>query len=124
MDRFTLWLEGFADAWRAGDPDAVAELFAPGATYRDAPFAEPLEGLEAIRAYWAEGVRHSRRDVEFRAEALAATADGGIAHWRAAFTSEPAGHRVDLDGILVVSLDGQGRCTTLREWWHRLEDHG
>ena len=77
----------------------------PSALYHDGPFTEPLEGVDAIRDYWAQGVRHSRRDVEFEFEALAVGKRGGIAHWRAEFTSEPAEHRVQLDGILVASID-------------------
>jgi hypothetical protein len=124
MEPFTLWLERFSDAWRLGDPDAVDDLFAPGATYQDSPFSAPLDGVDAIRAYWREGGRHSRRDVEFAAEALAARGDTGVAHWRAEFTSEPLGHRVELDGILVATIDAAGRCTSFREWWHRLEGRG
>ena len=124
MERFKLWLERFADAWRTGDPDAVVDLFAPGARYQEAPFSEPLEGLEAIRGYWSQGVRHSRRDVEFEVEALALGKDAGLAHWHAEFTSEPAEHRVQLDGILMASVGQDGRCTDFREWWHRLESHG
>ncbi len=123
MDGFALWLERFSDAWRRGDPDAVAELFAVGAMYQDAPFSDPLYGIDAIRDYWVQGVRHSRRDAEFAAETLAVGRVAGIAHWRAEFTSEPAEHRVRLDGILAATLDDEGRCTEFREWWHRLEDH-
>lgn len=124
MDRFQLWLAKFSDAWRTGDPDAVADLFAADASYQDGPFSDPLEGVAAIRDYWAQGARHSRRDVEFRAAALAVHEDVGVAHWRAEFTSEPAEHRVQLDGILVATLDRSGLCTGFREWWHRIEDHG
>lgn len=123
MERFQIWLEGFSDAWRTGDQDAVADLFAPGARYHESPFAEPLEGRDAIRGYWAQGARHSRRDVEFRAEKLAADSKGGIAHWAAEFTSEPGEHRVRLDGILMATVNADGRCTEFREWWHRIEDH-
>lgn len=123
MERFKLWLARYADAWRVGDPDAIGELFTPGASYQDSPFSEPLEGREAIRDYWAQAVRHSNRDVEFEAEALATGEGTGIAHWRSEFTSEPAAHRIQLDGILVASIDESGRCTRFREWWHRLEDH-
>lgn len=124
MDRFKLWLDGFASAWRLGDADAIADLFAPGASYQDSPFSEPIEGVEAIRDYWVQGVRHSRGDAVFEADALATSEDAGLAHWRAEFTSEPAEHRVQLDGILMATLDAEGRCTDFREWWHRLEDHG
>jgi uncharacterized protein (TIGR02246 family) len=124
VERFTLWLNRYADAWRAGDPDAVVELFTPGALYQDSPFSEPFKGSEAIREYWAQGVRHSKRDVEYEAQALATGDDVGLAHWHAEFTSEPAEHRVRLDGILMAKVDDSGRCRDFREWWHRLEDHG
>lgn len=124
MDRFDLWLTRYSEAWRLGDADAVGELFAPGARYQDTPFSPPFEGREAIRAYWEQGVRHSRRDVGFAAERLAASDDALIAHWWGEFTSEPSVHRVQLDGILIAVVDADGLCTDFREWWHRLEDHG
>lgn len=124
MERFELWLARYADAWRAGDPDAIGDLFAPGARYQDTPFSEPFEGREAIRSYWEQGVRHSKRDVRFEIEPLAASDDTVVAHWRGEFTSDPAEHRVLLDGILAATLDEHGLCTGFREWWHRMEDHG
>ncbi len=124
MERFELWLNRYADAWTHGDPDAVTELFAPGARYHETPFAEPLEGVEAIRAYWAQAVRHSRRDVAFAASPLAFDEGTGIARWHGQFTAVPTEHTVMLDGILIVELDANGRCAEFREWWHRIEDHG
>lgn len=124
MERFEIWLNRYADAWTHRDPDAVLELFAPGALYHESPFAEPIEGNEAIRDYWARGMRHSGRDVEFEAQALAMSDDSGLAHWRGQFTALPSEDTVQLDGILMATLDAEGRCTEFREWWHRLEDHG
>ena len=122
MERFTLWLNRYADAWRAGDADAIVELFEPDATYQEAPFAEPLEGREAIRDYWAQGVRHTKRDVEYEAQALAMSDDVGLAHWHGSFTTTPPDERrVELDGILMAAIDADGRCSAFREWWHRLE---
>jgi len=123
VDRFKLWLNRYADAWRAGDPDALVGLFAPDARYQDSPFSEPLEGRAAIGDYWAQGVRHSKRDAEYEAQALAVSDEVGLAHWHAEFTSAPAEHRVELDGILMAAIDEHGQCTSLREWWHRLESH-
>jgi uncharacterized protein (TIGR02246 family) len=123
VEVFKLWLNRYADAWRVGDPDAIVELFAPEALYQDTPFSEPLQGREAIHEYWAQGVRHSKHDAEYEAEALA-TGDGiGLAHWHAEFTSAPQEHRVELDGILMAAIDDDGQCTSFREWWHRLESH-
>lgn len=122
MERFTLWLERFGDAWRHRDPAAVDELFSPAARYQDNPFGEPLDGVDAIRGYWETASRHSGDDVEFTAKALAFDDDAGLAHWHAEFTAKPADRHVALDGILIATLDAEGRCTDLREWWHRLEE--
>jgi hypothetical protein len=31
----------------------------------------------------------------------------------------PPGLPTKLDGIFVISLDSNGRCISLREWWHK-----
>jgi hypothetical protein len=28
------------------------------------------------------------------------------------------GEGIDLEGIFVVTLDGDGKCTDFREWWN------
>jgi hypothetical protein len=35
-----------------------------------------------------------------------------VAHWRVGVAERA------LDGVLVCALDGRGRCTSLRQWWH------
>ena len=75
---------------------------------KDLEALEALDGADAARA---------------ALEALAFDDDAGIAHWHAEFTTLPAEHHVALDGILMATLDAEGRCTDLREWWHRVEEH-
>lgn len=62
-----------------------------------------------------------QEDVRFRAEALSASGDTGIARWRCSFRRRASGRTVDLDGILVARFDDAGLCTEFREWWHRAE---
>lgn len=56
MDRdgVTRWVAGYERAWRAGDLDAVAELFTEDARYRASPYEEPEVGHAAIRAFWLD----------------------------------------------------------------------
>ena len=35
------WADGYERAWRAGDPEAAAALYAPDSHYRSAPFRDP-----------------------------------------------------------------------------------
>jgi ketosteroid isomerase-like protein len=48
------WVAGYERAWRAGDLNAVADLFTEDARYRPAPYEEPEVGHAAIQAFWLD----------------------------------------------------------------------
>jgi ketosteroid isomerase-like protein len=45
------WAEGYEAAWRAGDPEAAAALYAPNTHYRSEAFRAPHLGREGVLAY-------------------------------------------------------------------------
>ena len=51
------WIAAYERAWRAPGTSSLAELFAPGATYVNAPFQEPTRGLDAIAEMWERSGR-------------------------------------------------------------------
>ena len=54
-DAVTGWVERYEQAWRAQDVDGLDRLFAEDARYLRSPYdPEPLEGLDAIRGFWAD----------------------------------------------------------------------
>lgn len=113
-DTFHSWLGTYGRAWIDRDPEAAAALYAPDCTYQVTPFLEPLRGRAAILEYWRE-VAETQEKIEFGHEILALTADYGIARWRASFVRVPPGLPTKLDGIFLIALDANGRCTSLRE---------
>lgn len=118
---FTRWLTAYGRAWETGDAAAVVGLFAPDAAYHETPFDPPMVGLEAIAAYWREGAGQGQRDVSFHFEVLSVAGDLGLCHWSAEFVRVPSASHVQLDGVMAVRFDGDGRCVEFREWWHRQE---
>ena len=122
MDRSALktWLDSYGRAWMQRDPDAAAALYASDGTYRVTPFQEPMTGRQAIFEYWAE-VARTQEQILFDYEILAVNADFGIARWWASFIRVPPGLPTKLDGIFLIALNSEGRCTSLREWWHKLQ---
>jgi hypothetical protein len=46
-------LERFFSAWSLGDPDRMTTFYARDCVMRDATFSGPLQGSDAIRAYYA-----------------------------------------------------------------------
>ena len=121
MDRapFEGWLDAYKRAWQEKDPEAAADLFTAEATYQETPFEAPVRGREGIRDYWWDATRY-QEGIEFSSEILAATETDGIAHWHCGFTKLTSGSVVELDGIFLVRLDADGKCTEFREWWHRI----
>lgn len=115
---FRSWLDAYGRAWQDRDPRAAAGLYAEDGTYQVTPFLEPMRGRGAIRAYWDE-VTATEKDVRFEYEILVATERLGIAHWRASFERTPPGLKTKLDGVFLIELDAGGKCTSLREWWHK-----
>jgi len=118
---FASWLDAYGRAWTGRDPQAAAELFAEHGTYQITPFVTPMRGRQAIFDYWTH-VTQTEQDIQFGYEILALTPEQGIARWWASFVRVPPGLQTKLDGIFLISLDENGRCHSLREWWHKLQD--
>jgi uncharacterized protein (TIGR02246 family) len=120
MDRDALksWLDSYGRAWMQRDAQAAAALYASDGTYQVTPFQQPMAGREAISDYWVE-VARTEEQIQFDYEILAVTAEYGIARWWASFVRVPPGLPTMLDGIFLIALDSDGRCTSLREWWHK-----
>ena len=120
-DGFAEWLEAYGRAWEARDAQAAVELYAEDGTYQVTPFVEAMRGRTAIFEYWTH-VTQTEEDIRFGYEILAVTAERGMARWWASFVRVPPGLPTKLDGIFVIALDDHGRCTSLREWWHKQQD--
>lgn len=115
LEGFEAWLRGYFDAILSNDPGEVADLFAEDAEYWVNPFEGPRwRGRdEVVRAWTARPLAN----VQYRYETLAVVGDIGIAHWNVLHDHpEARGTRVELDGILVITFDGDGRCVEHREW--------
>jgi ketosteroid isomerase-like protein len=121
LERATLtdWLERYRQAWEERDPDLAAALFTDDATYAETPFAEPFQGPDGVRNYWATVTPH-QQDPKFRYEVLAVDEEAGrgIAWWHCELTVVETGSPIVLDGIFVLDFADDGRVRTLREWWH------
>lgn len=115
------WLSAFGRSWVDGDPDRVAVLFSETASYREAPFNDPMRGRRAIRDHWQKNVADAQGDVAFASQVWAVGNDEAIAGWQARFTERATGKRFELDGTFRLVFSGERgslRCTALEGWWH------
>jgi hypothetical protein len=118
---FKSWLDAYGQAWENRNPEAAVALFHESGTYQVTPFLEPMRGRKAIFEYWSE-VARTEEGIRFRYEILAAKDELNIARWSASFVRVPPRLQTKLDGIFLISLDDEGRCKSLQEWWHKQQD--
>lgn len=112
-------MDTYRRAWEKLDPELALTLFTDDATYQEDPFAEPMAGREAIRAYW-QGAANTQRDVHFSWRPLLSADALHAVEWEAQFTRTASGRRVELRGVMLLELR-DGRIARFREFWHRRE---
>lgn len=110
------WLDRYKEAWEQRDPERAAALFTENAAYHEMPFDAPKAGRNGVREYWA-GVTADQRDVVFESKVVAVDGPTGVARWSANFELASNGARVELDGVFILTFEGE-LCRELREWWH------
>ena len=118
LESFGGWLKAFGDAWEGTEPQAMAALFALGASMQPTPFGRLVRGRGLIGEHWTSELA-GLRQVHFRAQVLGAGDTYGVAHFRVSFVGRETGPPRVRDGVLLVALDERGLCTSLRSWWHQ-----
>jgi len=64
-------------------------------------------------------VANTENEISIRYGVLAIAKEVGVAHWQASLIRTPPGLSTKLDGIFVIQLNAEEKCTSLREWWHK-----
>lgn len=109
------WVEAYGRAWQEQDADAVVALFTEDAEYRSSPFGEPGIGSAGIRDYWTR-VTSTQEDADVRMGTPIVAGDRVVVEWWATMRDE--GEEITLPGCLLLRFAPDGRCATLREYWH------
>ena len=115
MDRTAVehWVANYERLWRTAGTDLLAELFAPDASYLPSPWAQPVEGLEAIARFWERERRGA--DEEFTMSSDVVALDDGTAVVRVFVRYGAAGTRLWRD-LWVLRFAADGRCSWFEEW--------
>lgn len=107
------WVDGYERAWRSPGTDLLAELFTDDATYLVSPWAQPVQGLAAVRELW-EAERDGPNDsFTMTCEVVAVEGEDAVVRVEVDYTGpEPTRWR----DLWVLRFDGAGRCRSFEEW--------
>jgi ketosteroid isomerase-like protein len=107
------WVAAYERAWRTPGTDALAELFAPDATYSMAPYERPHQGLAAIAELWERERRGADEAFTMTTEIVAVEGDVGVVRVEVAYGAPFERHYRDL---WIVRLDENGQALAFEEW--------
>jgi uncharacterized protein (TIGR02246 family) len=107
------WVADYERAWRTAGTELLAELFTPQASYLPSPWAHPIQGLEAIAAFWEKERRGP--DEKFAMSSEVVAAQSGTAVVRVMVVYGEDGQRPWRD-LWVLRFTQDGRCSWFEEW--------
>jgi ketosteroid isomerase-like protein len=107
------WLAAYEAAWRTPGTEALAEIFTDDASYRQAPYQEPVVGLDAIRRMWDDERDGSDEVFTIATDILAV--DGPTAVVRVEVRYEDP-LRQEYRDLWIMQLAVDGRCNRFEEW--------
>jgi len=110
---FRDWVERYEAAWREPGTQALAGLFATDATYKQSPYAQPIEGLEDIEAMWEREREGPGEAFSMEFEIVAVEEGTGVV--RVAVDYGDPVEQSWLDLWLIV-LREDGRASSFEEW--------
>jgi hypothetical protein len=114
-------MDAYGKAWVDNDEKVARSLFAPEAVYYVSPFKPPWVGRDQIVAEWVADPE-GQEEIAFDHTPLVAEGDTGIAKWSVSYTRTVGTRaRVEMDGILLLKFDQDGKCLEHLEWFFKEE---
>jgi ketosteroid isomerase-like protein len=117
MSRAKRWAEAYEAAWRAGDGEAAAALYADDCIFRSQPFRE----LEDARAYMRRVVPEAEAPEVWFGEPVEQGDTAAVEYW--ALLVEPNGTKSTLAGLHRMRFGDHGLVVEARDHWHLEPGH-
>ncbi|MDQ2984025.1 MAG: nuclear transport factor 2 family protein [Actinomycetota bacterium] len=112
MSRGDAWAQAYERAWRAGDGDAAAELYAQDCVFRSQPFRE----LENARVYMRRVVPEAEAPEVWFGTPVEDGDSAAVEYW--ALLVEPNGEESTIAGTHRMRFGSDGLVAEARDYWH------
>ncbi|MGQ0702292.1 MAG: nuclear transport factor 2 family protein [Gemmatimonadales bacterium] len=110
-------IDTFARGWAREDPTLTCSVFADEAVFSETPFAQPIQGIAAIRRYWSD-VPVNQAEVSVSTGEIYGAGPWFSTEFKAVFRRRRTGEWVEARGAIFCETQG-GRISEMRMYWHR-----
>ena len=108
------WAEGYEAAWRAGDPEAAAALYAPDTHYRSEPFRDPHLGRDGVLAYTHRAYATETAQQPRFGTPVAGAGAAAVEWWCTMLEDDQPATIV---GTSILTFTQEGLVATARDYW-------
>ena len=115
MDRTAVekWVADYERVWRTPGTGLLAELFEPAASYLPSPWAQPLEGLDAIGRFWEAERVSPDEEFTMSSEVVMVDADRAVVRVMVGYGAQA---RRPWRDLWLLRFAEDGRCSSFEEW--------
>jgi ketosteroid isomerase-like protein len=110
-------VDAFGAGWSSGNVEQLVSIFSPQAVFVETPFSSPLNGIDAIRSYWAD-VPYHQSEVRFASGEIFSAGPWFAAEFKCSFRRRRSGEWVEARGAVFCETEGE-MVTEMRMYWHR-----
>jgi hypothetical protein len=114
---FKDWLEKYLRPQEQRSADKIKEIFAEDGVYWWGPYGEPRHGVDAIYEHHRNALSH-QEDIHYSYDILATTEDYGLARFYLKIKDQHPGAPNRYEGIFMVHLNNEKKCTLFEEWYN------
>ena len=121
---FQRWLDGYVEAWRTYDENAIRALFGEDATYRYHPWDEgtdAVHGQDAVVAAWL-GDRDDPGSWTAEYHPWAIDGDRAVAVGVSRYLAPDGTVAREYHNVFLCRFDAEGRCSEFTELYLRRSD--
>ena len=115
MDRTAVekWVADYERIWRSPGTGLLAELFEQAASYLPSPWAQPLEGLDAIGRFWEADRVSPDEEFTMSSEVVMVHAHQAVVRVMVGYGAQAQRPWRDL---WLLRFAEDGRCSSFEEW--------
>ncbi len=117
--KYAALIEEFGRGWEEGDTERLVGIFTEKAVFSPDPFANELQGRQAVAEYW-KNIPYEQSEISFRSGEVFAAGPWFATEFKCTFRRRRTGEPVDVRGALFCETE-EGKISEMRMYWHRVK---
>ena len=114
-EKYEKWTKEFMESWKELDWKRTLETLDKNVEYYENPIDKPCQNFEEVTNLW-NVVEENQKDISYEFEIISYDENTCIINWQMNRTMTKTGAKQKIDGIFLVSINDEGKCTYFKQW--------